>query len=87
MISFLTVLISFGPILIFLWMVVGPDLNKRDAVCLRLVNSTETQPFSSCGHPVVQCLMFKEKGGVAFSKEAFYIDATGNGVGCWSAVG
>lgn len=55
-------------------MVVGPDANERDAVCLRLVNSTETRPFSSCGHAAVQRLMFKEKGGAAFSKEAFYID-------------
>lgn len=61
---------------------VGPDVNKRDAVCLRLVNSTETRPFSSCGHAVVQRLMFKEKGGAAFSKETFYIDATGQGMGC-----
>lgn len=66
-------------------MVVGPDVNERDAVCLRLVNSTETRPFSSCGHAVVQRLMFKEKGGAAFSKEAFYIDATGHAVGCWSS--
>lgn len=64
-------------------MVVGPDANERDAVCLRLVNSTETRPFSSCGHAAVQRLMFKEKGGAAFSKEAFYIDATRHGVeGC-----
>lgn len=68
-------------------MVVGPDVNERDAVCLRLVNSTETRPFSSCGHTVVQRLMVKEKGGAAFSKEAFYIDATGHGVGCWVVVG
>lgn len=84
--SFLTV-IPFGPSVIFLLMVLGLDQKKRDAVCLRLVNSTETRPFSSCGHTVVQCLMFKEKGGAAFSKEAFYIDATGHGVGCWSVVG
>lgn len=63
-------------------MVVGPDLNERDVVRPRLVNSTETQPFSSCGHAVVQRLMFKEKGVAAFSKEAFYIDATGHGMGC-----
>lgn len=68
-------------------MVVGPDVDERDAVCLRLVNSTETRPFSSCGYAVVQRLMFKEKGGAAFSKEAFYIDATGHGVGCWGVVG
>lgn len=68
-------------------MVVGPDVNERDAVCLRLVNNTETRPFSSCGHAVVQCLMFKEKGGAAFSKEAFYKDATVHGVGCWGVVG
>lgn len=57
-------------------------MNERDAVRLRLVNSTETRPFSSCGHIAVQRLMFKEKGGAAFSKEAFYIDATRHGVGC-----
>lgn len=62
-------------------MVVGPNANERDAVGLRLVNSTETRPFSSCGHAVVQRLMFKGKGGAAFSKEAFYIDATGHGEG------
>lgn len=67
-------------------MVVGPNVNERDAVCLSLVNSTETRSFSSCGHAVVQRLMFKEKGGAAFSKEAFYIDATGHELGCWSAV-
>lgn len=61
-------------------MVVGPDANERDVVCLRLVNSAETRPLSSCGHTVVQRLMFKEKGGAAFSKEAFYIDTTGYGV-------
>lgn len=61
----------------------GPDANERDVVCLRLVNSTETRPVSSCGHAVVQRLMFKEKGGAAFSKEAFYTDATGHGAeGC-----
>lgn len=58
-------------------MIVGPVLNERDVVFLRLVNSTETRPFSSCGHAVVQCLMFKEKGGAGFSKEA---DATGHRV-------
>lgn len=68
-------------------MAVVPDVNERDAVRLRLVNSTETRPFSSCGHAVVQRLMFKEKGGAAFSKEAFYIDATGHGAGCWGVVG
>lgn len=57
-------------------------MNKRDAVCLRLVNSAVTRPFSSCGHIAQQRLMFKEKGGAAFSKEAFYLDATGLGVGC-----
>jgi len=60
-------------------------------VCLRLVNSTETWHCSSCGHTVVQCLMFKGKGGAAFSKEAFYIMPLGMelgvgvlwDVGCW----
>lgn len=75
MMSFLTVVVSFRASF-FSYMVVGPDLNERDVVFLRLVNSTETRPFSSCGHAVVQCLMFKEKGGAAFSKEA---DATGYG--------
>lgn len=73
--------------MVLLSLVVGPDVNERDAVCLRLVNSTETRPFSSCGHAAVQRLMFKEKGGAAFSKEVFYINATGHGVGCWTAVG
>lgn len=63
-------------------MVVCPDANERDAVCLRLVNSTETRPFSSCGHAVVQRLMFKEKGGAALGKEAFYRDATRHEVEC-----
>ena len=58
-------------------------MNERDAVHLSPVNSTETRPFSSCGHAFVQHLMFKEKGGAAFTKEAFYIDTTGHGEGCW----
>lgn len=52
-------------------MVVCSDANERDAVCLRLVNSAETRPFSSCGHAVAQRLMFKEKGGAALGREAF----------------
>lgn len=64
-------------------MLVCPDANERDAVCLRLVNSTETRPFSSCGQAVVQRLMFKEKGGAALGKEAFYRDATRHEVECY----
>lgn len=58
-------------------MVVDSDLFEWNAVGLKLVNSTETRPSSSCGHTVVQCLMFKEKGGAAFSKETFYIIPVG----------
>lgn len=69
-------------------MVVCSDANERDAVCLRLVNSAETRPFSSCGHAVAQRLMFKEKGGAALGREAFYRDAARLKVECcgiWNA--
>lgn len=69
-------------------MVVCSDANERDAVRLRLVNSTETWPFSSCGHAVAQRLMFKEKGGAALGREAFYRDAAQLKVECcgiWNA--
>lgn len=69
-------------------MAVCSDANERDAVCLRLVNSTETWPFSSCGHAVAQRLMFKEKGGAALGREAFYRDAARLKVECggiWNA--
>lgn len=52
-------------------MVESPDVNKRDVVCHKLVNNTETWPFRSCGQTVVQHLMFKEKGGAVFGKKAF----------------
>lgn len=63
-------------------MVVCSDANERDAVRLRLVNSTETWPFSSCGRAGAQRLMFKEKGGAALGMEAFYRDAAQLKVEC-----
>lgn len=63
-------------------MAVCSDANERDAVCLRLVNSRETWPFSSCGHAVARRLMFKEKGGAALGREAFYRDAARLKVEC-----
>lgn len=69
-------------------MAVCSDANDRDAVSLKPVNSAETWPFSSCGHAVAQRLMFKEKGGAALGREAFYRDAARRKVECcgiWNA--
>lgn len=32
--------------------------------------------MSSCGNTVVQCLMFKEKGGAAVSEDIFFYNST-----------